>query len=246
VAVYQQRLFGGEDLVEPRKGPDEALARRLDRMALNREFHAVNQGNVARAGAVRKTPNDTGGPMTADVRDYGLPRAQHVDTNDFTPFSHGAWRRFGRDEEVLASTLHTAQAGVDVRRVNELIEDPSKGVNPRLPHEKPYVLRGRAKVTGHGGAKVVRDNVDTLINGNHRVASQLAAPQQTMFVPARVVDNTPENRFAAQALEEQRAMLMHTAEGARALREGTLTGLSARRTKEFIDANRAAYRGIGR
>lgn len=246
MATYQQRLFGGETKVEPRKGPDEALARRLERMALNREFHSTNQGNLARSGAIRQVPNDSiNERIHADTRDYGLQRAQTTGMSEFTPFSHGAWRRFGKAAEVPVDTLYTAQAGVDRRRVNELVEDPTKGVNPRLPDELPYVLRGPARVPTAGGP-VEKPNVDVVINGNHRVAAQTGAPQQTMFVPARVVENTPQNRAGAQELEHQRGMLQQTAEGARMLREGSLTGISAERTREFVESQRAAYRGIGR
>jgi hypothetical protein len=240
VANYQQVLGGGEEEWSSPQIPDPALQRRLARRDLNRSL--VETGGTSH-GAVRRTPNMTGeGPV---IVDSGIPRAQTRPVavgNPLHPFDRVGYQRLGKYEEVPTDTLYTAQRGVDRRRVQELIDDPAAGVNPRKPYEKPMVLRTNAKVTGSQGFTVGRKGANVLINGNHRVASEMA--KGAMFIPAQVVEDTPENQRRSEDIEYQRGMLDQTMEASRALRDTDqpLTGVALDRTKTFVESTRRAYR----
>jgi hypothetical protein len=245
VRSYQRNIFGGEVETTPTPEADPALARRIVRRDLNRELRKFGS---TRQGAIRGTPNPdpSSGPTQVDTPAVGIPRARIRDIRmpaPFHAFDNASWQRLGTYKEVPVDTLHTAQSAVDRRRVQQIVDDPSTGVNVRLPHEKPYVLHTQAQRPGTRG-RVESGPTDVLINGNHRVAAEIR--KGAMFVAAQVVDDTPENRSRALDIDYARGLLDQSAEGSRALREGLLSGAQVDRTKEFVESRRRSYWDLDR
>lgn len=241
MAAFQRDIFGGEQEWTAPYEPDPEMVRRLTRRDVNREMRNLG---ATRHGAIRSRPADAPGEVIkAETRDLGLPVARTrkiAPPEPFHPFDHVAWRRMGTYKEIPVEGLHTAQTQVDVRRVAELQKDPSLGRNPRLPDEMPHVLNTMVHRPGKGGIGGGMEKTHVVINGNHRVVAEIG--KGAMFVPARVVEDTQDNRARATEIEYQRGGLDQSAEGSRMLREGTLTGVPADRTRAFVEGQRAAYR----
>jgi hypothetical protein len=228
---YQRDIFGGERALTV-TGPqfDDAHADRLLRRAVNRSLGS----NKSRAGRSR---DDIKG--YTQTREFGLPHASDIGARgvqaNIGPMDHGAWRRFGRYEELPIGEITAGQPAVHRKRVEELTADPSLGRNPRLPDEKPYAMRYDDEGSGR---------TTMLLNGHHRVVAH--AQRNEMFAPARVIDYDDEAHDKIGQYNDALNEMRQAAEGRRLIREGVVVGGARKRTEEWAEGARERYHGIRR
>lgn len=236
----QLNLLTGEDEGDPprlqgQQFGDAALVDRLRRRDEQRSM-LKGRGSVVRdeiqhgiRSAIDAVPeNDRGGRMKAYTeaggdfqvhpQNLGLRDAVFADYAGGdnspgplpAPYEHGAQRRIGQPAWVMHDQITTAQGLVAKPRVQQLIDNPASGVNPRIPDELPYAVGYAARDAD--GVPQLRAGV---IQGNHRVTAE--ALKGALFQRMRVVPlhdhSAAETAAYRDELDEKKAVakLKHTA-----------------------------------